>query len=49
MIERRYRADPDRRVLFGQSRGGYMVLWSAFTVPGSFLGAHCQQSGFLSG
>jgi uncharacterized protein len=37
-IERRYRADPARRILFGQSRGGYMVLWSAFTDPDLFWG-----------
>lgn len=30
-IERRYRVDSDRRVLFGQSRGGSFVLYSAFT------------------
>jgi len=37
-IERRYRADPQRRVLFGQSRGGYLVLYSAFTAPDLFWG-----------
>lgn len=38
IIERRYRTNPDRRILFGQSRGGYMVLWSAFTDPDLFWG-----------
>jgi uncharacterized protein len=37
-IERRYRADSDRRVLFGQSRGGSFVLYSAFTDPDFFWG-----------
>jgi predicted alpha/beta superfamily hydrolase len=37
-IEHRYRADPSQRVLFGQSRGGSMVLYSAFTDPDLFWG-----------
>jgi predicted alpha/beta superfamily hydrolase len=37
-IENRFRADPSRRVLFGQSRGGSMVLYSAFTDPDVFWG-----------
>lgn len=37
-IEREYRADPDRRVLVGQSRGGSFVLYSAFTDPDLFWG-----------
>lgn len=37
-IEQLYRADPSRRILFGQSRGGYMVLHSAFTHPDLFWG-----------
>ncbi len=37
--ERRYRALPERRVLFGQNRGGHMVLYSAFTKPDLFWGA----------
>ena len=35
-VEQRYRADPARRILFGQSRGGAMVLYSAFTRPDTF-------------
>ena len=35
-VERKYRADPTRRVLFGQSRGGAMTLYSAFTEPDLF-------------
>lgn len=38
LVERRYRADPRKRVLFGQSRGGGMVLYSAFTHPDAFWG-----------
>ncbi len=37
-IEKRYLVDPNRRILFGQSRGGYMVLYSAFTDPDLFWG-----------
>lgn len=38
LVERRYRVDSNRRVLFGQSRGGSMVLYSAFTDPDLFWG-----------
>lgn len=37
-VERRYRSDPSRRVLFGQSRGGAFVLFSAVTDPDLFWG-----------
>lgn len=37
-IERRFRSDPSRRVLFGQSRGGAFVLWSAIDDPDLFQG-----------
>lgn len=37
-IERRYRIDPSRRVLVGQSRSGYFVLWSALEAPDLFWG-----------
>ena len=37
-VETRYRADPSRRVLFGQSRGGSFVLYSAFADPDLFWG-----------
>lgn len=36
--EKRVRADPERRILFGQSRGGGFVLHSAFTDPNLFWG-----------
>jgi uncharacterized protein len=38
LVERRYRADPARRILFGQSRGGFFILYSAFTDPDLFWG-----------
>ncbi len=37
-VESKYRADPMRRVLFGQSLGGSFVLYSAFTNPDLFWG-----------
>lgn len=37
-VERRYRSDPARRILFGQSRGGAYVLYSAVTDPDLFWG-----------
>ena len=37
-MESRYRIDPSRRVLLGQSRGGYFVLWSAMQAPDLFWG-----------
>lgn len=37
-VERRYAVDPQRRVLVGQSRAGYFVLWSAVQDPDLFWG-----------
>lgn len=37
-IEARYRIDATRRVLLGQSRSGYFVLWSAMEAPDLFWG-----------
>lgn len=48
-IDRRYRTDPDRRVLFGQSRAGYMVLYSAFTYPDLFWGRIASNPAFDPG
>ena len=45
-IERRYHADSDRRVLFGQSRGGSFVLYSAFTDPDLFWGRIAANASF---
>lgn len=38
IIEGRFNVDPDRRVLFGQSRGGNLVLYSAVAYPDVFWG-----------
>ena len=35
-VESRYRVDPAKRILFGQSRGGALVLYSAFKQPDLF-------------
>jgi len=48
-IESRYRADPEKRVLFGQSRGGYMVLYSAFIDPDLFWGRIASNATFYPG
>ncbi len=37
-IEADYRSDPQQRILFGQSRGGAFVLWSAVHDPDRFRG-----------
>lgn len=37
-VESRYAIDPERRILFGQSRGGHFVLYSAFQHPDTFWG-----------
>ena len=49
VVETRYRADPSRRILFGQSRGGYMVLYSAFTDPDLFWGRIASNPAFEPG
>ena len=36
LVESRYRADPTKRILFGQSRAGAMILYSAFARPDVF-------------
>lgn len=46
LIEARYNADPGRRVLFGQSRGGSFVLYSAFTDPDLFWGRIASNPAF---
>jgi hypothetical protein len=48
-VEKRYRADSTRRVLFGQSRGGYMVLYSAFIEPDLFWGRIASNPSFDPG
>jgi predicted alpha/beta superfamily hydrolase len=37
-LEGKVRVDPARRVLVGQSRAGYFVLWSAYADPDLFWG-----------
>ena len=37
-IDERYRTDPQRRVIVGQSLGGQFVLYTALTRPGLFWG-----------
>ncbi|MEM9555616.1 MAG: alpha/beta hydrolase-fold protein [Acidobacteriota bacterium] len=48
-VEERYRVDPSRRVLFGQSRGGHFVLWSAFEHPDVFWGRIASNPSFTPG
>jgi predicted alpha/beta superfamily hydrolase len=45
-VEARYRADPKRRILVGQSRGGSFVLFSAFTRPDLFWGRIASNPSF---
>src|SRR5690606_34932857 len=45
-VEGRYRTDPARRVLVGQSRGGYFVLWSALQDPDLFWGRIASNPSF---
>ncbi|MCQ3829257.1 alpha/beta hydrolase [Microbulbifer elongatus] len=46
-VESRYRADTERRVLFGQSRGGFMALYSAFNHPDLFWARIASNPSFL--
>lgn len=48
-VENRFRADPTKRVLFGQSYGGTMVLYSAFTEPDLFWGRIASNPHFNAG
>jgi predicted alpha/beta superfamily hydrolase len=48
-VEVRYRADPQRRVLVGQSRGGSFVLYSAFSDPDLFWGRIASNPAFDPG
>src|SRR5690554_4727988 len=45
-VEGRYRADPAQRVLVGQSRAGYFVLWSALRDPDLFRGRIASNPSF---
>lgn len=44
--ESRYRIDQQRRVLLGQSRSGYFVLWSALEAPDLFWGRIASNPAF---
>lgn len=48
-VESHYRADANKRVLFGQSRGGTMVLYSAFIEPDLFWGRIASNPAFRPG
>lgn len=48
-VESRYRIETSRRILFGQSRGGYLVLYSAFTDPDLFWGRIASNPAFDPG
>lgn len=45
--EDRYRVDPSRRVLLGQSRSGYFVLWSALQAPDLFWARIASNPAFV--
>ncbi|AWF82306.1 esterase [Microbulbifer sp. A4B17] len=46
-VESRYAVNPQQRVLFGQSRGGYFVLYTAFSKPDLFKGLIASNATFL--
>jgi uncharacterized protein len=46
VIERKFHTDSERRILFGQSRGGTFVLYSAFTDPDLFWGRIASNPAF---
>lgn len=48
-IEHRYRSDPERRILIGQSRGGHFVHYSAMHDPDLFWGRIASASNFRPG
>jgi len=45
-VERRFRADPTRRILVGQSRSGGFVLYSAYADPDLFWGRIASNPSF---
>ena len=45
-VERRYRANPERRILVGQSRGGGFVIYSALAEPDLFWGRIASNPAF---
>ncbi|NTS76818.1 alpha/beta hydrolase [Catenovulum sp. SM1970] len=47
LVEQKYKADKNKRIIFGQSRGGYMVLYSAFSDPDLFWGRIASNPTFM--
>lgn len=45
-VERRYRSDPARRILVGQSLGAGFAIWSAFNEPDLFWGRIASNPAF---
>lgn len=45
-VEQQYRVDPRQRVLVGQSRSAYFVLWSSLQAPDLFMGAIASNPAF---
>lgn len=48
-VENQYKADAGKRILLGQSRGGYFVLWSALEMPDLFWGRIASNPTFTPG
>ena len=48
-IDRQYRTNPDQRILIGQSRAAYFVLYSAFADPSLFRGRIASNPGMREG
>ncbi len=48
-IETRYRSDPAKRILIGQSRGGHFVHYSAMVDPDLFWGRVASTTNFAPG
>ena len=49
LTEQRYRTDPGQRILIGQSRAAYFVIYSAFADPALFKGRIASNPGMREG
>jgi uncharacterized protein len=49
MVDAKYRTDPEKRILVGQSRGGHFVLYSAMADPDLFWGRIGSNAAFTPG
>jgi uncharacterized protein len=49
LTEQRYRAEPGQRILLGQSRAAYFVVYSAFSNPALFKGRIASNPGMRDG